>query len=130
MSHTEQIKKAMEEEKKSNLSAAAAHLRKDAVPDEILTVTCDATWQKQGHQSLYGVMVVASLETGQVLDIEVLSKWCKDCHAKRHLHPTSTEFLDWWDEHQGICTINYSGSSGAMEVVGALGIWRHSVEVH
>ncbi len=43
--HTEQIRKATEEEKKSNLSAAATNLRKDAVPDEILkmTVTCDAT---------------------------------------------------------------------------------------
>ena len=60
MSHTEQIRKATEEEKKSNLSAAAAHLRKDAVPDEILNVTCDATWQKRSYQSLYGVMVVAS----------------------------------------------------------------------
>ena len=114
------------------MSASAAHLRKNAVPDEILnvTVTCDATWQKQGHQSLYGVMVVASLETGQVLDVEVLSKWCKDCHAKRRLHPTSTEFLDWREEHQGICSVNYSESSGAMEVEGALRIWRHSVEVH
>ena len=68
--------------------------------------------------------------TEQVLDIEVLSKWCMDCHAKRHLDPTSTAFLDWWEEHQGICTVNYSGSTGAMEVEGALRIWRHSVEVH
>ena len=75
-------------------------------------------------------MVVASWDPGQVLDIEVLRKWCKDCHAKRHLDPTSTEILDWWEEHQGICTINYSGSSGTMEVEGALKIWRHSVEVH
>ena len=75
-------------------------------------------------------MVVASWDPGQVLDIEVLRKWCKDYHAKRHLDPTSTEFLDWWEEHQAICTINYSGSSGAMEVEGALRIWRHSVEVH
>ena len=46
MSHTEQIRKAMEEEKKSNLSVAAAHLRKDVVPDEILkvTVTYVVTW--------------------------------------------------------------------------------------
>ena len=132
MSHTEQIRKAMEEENKSNVFAAAAHLRKDVVPDEILnvTVTYDATRQKRDHQSLYGVMVVASWDPGQVLDIEVLRKWCKDCHAKRHLDPTSTEILDWWEEHQGICTINYSGSSGAMEVEEALRIWGYSVEVH
>ena len=53
------------EEEKSNLSGAAAHLRKDPVPDEILNVivTFDATWQKRVHQLLYGVMVVASWET-------------------------------------------------------------------
>ena len=87
-----------------------------------MTLTCDATWQKRGHQSLCGVMVVASWENGQVLDIEVLSKRYNDCHAKQYLDPTSTEFLDWWKEHHGICTVNYSGSSGAMEVEGALRI--------
>ena len=48
MSHTDRIRKATEEEKKSNLFAAAAHWRKDTVPDEILnvTVTCDVTGQK------------------------------------------------------------------------------------
>ena len=44
--------------------------------------------------------------------------------------PHPLEFLDWWEGHQGICTVNYSGSSDAMKVEGALRIWRHSVEVH
>ena len=90
MSHTEheQIRKAAEEEKKLNLSASAAHLRKNDVPDELfnMTVTCDTTWQERGHQSLSSTMmvvVVASWETGQVVDIEILSKWCKECHTKR-----------------------------------------------
>ena len=66
MSHTEQIRKATEEEKKSNLSAAASHLRKDAVPDEILnvTLTCDVTWQKRGHQSPYASSDFQPLSSG------------------------------------------------------------------
>ena len=62
-----------------NMCEAAAVLRRavNASEDEVVDVkvTCNATWQKRGHQSLYGVVVVASWETGQVLDIEVLSKY-------------------------------------------------------
>ena len=72
ISHTEQIRR--QQKRRSQTCLRCCSLRKDAVPDEILTVTCKAAWQKRGHQSHYGVMVVASWETGQVLDIEVLSK--------------------------------------------------------
>ena len=115
--HYDHIKRATEAEKQSNMSAAAALLRKDADEDEIVDVkvTCDATWQKRGHQSLYGVVVVASWDTGQVLDTEVLSKWCHECNAKRHLDPTSEQFLDWWEGHQHLCGQNFYGSAGSME---------------
>ena len=101
MAHCREIKKSTDEEKQLNFSAAAAHSRMDVPSDEVLSVivTCDATWQKWGHQSLYGVVVVASLESGLILDTEVLSKWCKDYYAKRNMDTTSTDFLDWWEEH-------------------------------
>ena len=130
--HYDHIKRATEAEKQSNMSAAAALLRKDADEDEIVDVkvTCDATWQKRGHQSLYGVVVVASWDTSQVLDTEVLSKWCHECNAKRHLDPTSEQFLDWWEGHQHLCGQNFYGSAGSMEAEGALNIWKRSVEKH
>ena len=130
--HYDDIKRATEAEKQSNMSAAAALLRKDADEDEIVDVkvTCDATWQKRGHQSLYGVVVVASWDTGQVLDTEVLSKWCHECNAKRHLDPTSEQFLDWWEGHQHLCGQSFYGSAGSMEAEGALNIWKRSVEKH
>ena len=34
----------------------------------------DGTWQKRGHSSLFGVIVVISWKTGKILDFEVLSK--------------------------------------------------------
>ena len=50
----------------------------DASEDDVtdITVTCDGTWVRRGFQSLYGVVVVASWDTGKVLDVEVLSKHC------------------------------------------------------
>lgn len=128
--YNDKIGAALSVEREVNTSAAAAQLRKDAADDEIVDVrvTCDATWQKRGHTSLYGVVVVASWDTGQVLDTEVLSKWCDECSQHRHIDPTSVEFLDWWEGHQAWCEANYTGSSGAMEAAGALKIWKRSVE--
>ena len=45
----------MEEEKKSNLFAAAAHLRKDVVPDEILNVT---DMMRPGRNETIGLSMV------------------------------------------------------------------------
>ena len=90
------------------IAAAALH-SKDASPDEIVNVcvTCDETWSRRGHQAKYGVVVVASWETGLVLDTQILSKFCYECHGKRHMDTTSDEFLDWWEGHQAICGQNY-----------------------
>ena len=74
------------------------------------------------------MVVVASRETGKVLDVEVLSKRCRECSKKSNMDPSSLAFLDWWELHQGSCCANYSGSSGGMEVEGAKRIWQRSVE--
>ena len=114
------------------MSAVASCLRKDAAPDEVIDVmvTCDGTWSKRGHTALLGVVVVASWETGQVL--EVLSKWCNQCQEKKKEYPDtlSAQFLDWWDVHQSSCGQNFIGSSGVMEKEGALTIWKRSIEKH
>ena len=129
--HSSKVLVATREACYVNMCEAAAVLRRavNASEDEVVDVkvTCDATWQKRGHQSLYGVVVVASWETGQVLDIEVLSKYCRECNKKKNIDPTSPEFLDWWETHQADCDCNYDGTSGDMEKEGALRIWRRSV---
>ena len=63
-----------------------------------------------------------------VLDSEVLSKFCYECHAKKNMDTASDEFLDWWEEYQGICSQNYYGSSGGMEAEGARPMWQRSIE--
>lgn len=83
------------------------------IDDRDLTAAFDGTWQKRGHQSLNGVVTCTSVDTGKVLDVEILTKHClcldKNCH----------------DDN---CKANYSGSSGGMEVAGVQAIFSRSKE--
>ena len=46
-----------------------------------VTVSCDGTWQKRGHQSLYGVQAAISAVTGRVIDYEIESHFGKNCQS-------------------------------------------------
>ncbi|GFX77790.1 uncharacterized protein TNCV_1107071 [Trichonephila clavipes] len=61
-------------------------------------VAIDGTWQKRGHTSLNGVVTAVSVDTGKVVDAEILSRKCS-CHFNGNLHS---------DE----CSVNYFGNSG------------------
>ena len=79
----------------------------------------------------YGVISVMSWETGQVLDVEVLSKSCNVCkEAEISMGSESEEFLEWMAKHQDSCNSNYTGSSPVMEAEGASILWARSVEKH
>ena len=134
--------------------AATAELRIEASEDDIIdiTVTCDGTWARRGFQSLYSVVVVASWDTGKVLDVKVLSKHCQVCAAHRDMNswtgvrsirhlvkPIIKGHHQQWSlmkpiimgHHQQWSLMepttsgeaNYNGSSPAMESHGALNIW-------
>ena len=42
-------------------------------------ISADATWRRRGYSSSYGVVSGLSLMTGKVLDVEVMSKQCREC---------------------------------------------------
>ncbi|GFT20514.1 uncharacterized protein TNCV_2183631 [Trichonephila clavipes] len=46
-------------------------------------VSVDGTWQRRGHSSLNGCVAVLSIDTGKVLDLEVMSKWCRNCNTSK-----------------------------------------------
>ncbi|GFU92480.1 uncharacterized protein TNCV_4794091 [Trichonephila clavipes] len=48
-------------------------------------VAIDGTWQKRGHTSLNGVVTAVSVDTGKVIDAEILSRKCS-CHFIGNLH--------------------------------------------
>ncbi|GFU84788.1 uncharacterized protein TNCV_2127291 [Trichonephila clavipes] len=75
-------------------------------------VSVDGSWQRRGHMSLNGCVSVISIDTGKILDLEVMTQYCKMCE------------LDVKREH--VCS-NYKGSSGNMEAVGAFRIFERSL---
>lgn len=94
-----------------------------------LAVSFDGTWHKRGFTSNYGVGVVIELHTGLVIDYCVLSKYSHTCAiTKRELGEDSQEFSFWFEGHKPDCSINYKGSSPAMEVHAAELLWWKSLE--
>lgn len=75
----------------------------------------DGSWQRRGFSSLNGVVTATSITTGQVIDVEIMSKFCQ---CKKRFE----------QEHEASCIANYSGSSGGMEVEGAAKMFARSEE--
>lgn len=80
-------------------------------------VSVDGTWQRRGYSSLNGCVSVISIDTGKVLDVEILSQFCRICQTKTSRHSGNN------NEH--ICA-NHKGSAGNMEVVGAFRMFERS----
>ena len=130
--HKADIAAAATEESVESRKVAAKELHRmqGAGDDDIIdvTVTFDGTWAKRGFTSQFGIVLVLSWETGQVLDYEVLSKYCHECKLHEGIDQSSSDFQDWWEGHEGNCSVNFVGSSTAMESEGALIIWKRSIE--
>ncbi|GFX59390.1 uncharacterized protein TNCV_2880591 [Trichonephila clavipes] len=84
-------------------------------------VSVDGTWQRRGHSSLNGCVAVLSIDTGKVVDLEVMSKWCRNCNTSK-----SSEKSKHVKKHQ--CSCNHQGSAGSMEPVGAYRLFERSRE--
>ncbi|GFY11932.1 uncharacterized protein TNCV_4974321 [Trichonephila clavipes] len=84
-------------------------------------VSVDGTWQRRGHSSLNGCVAVLSIDAGKVLDLEVMSKWCRNCNTSK-----SSEKTKHVKKHQ--CSCNHQGSAGSMEPVGAYRLFERSRE--
>ena len=91
-------------------------------------ITVDGTWQKRGYSSKNGAVFVMSVDTGEVLDYEVLSMVCYECRAHAMLEHGGDEYKKWWESHKANCAINHKSSSGEMETKGACAIFNRSIE--
>ena len=92
-----------------------------------VAVSLDGTWQKRGYSSKYGVVVAILVETGEVVDFEVLSMHCHQCRKHQHENKDSEAYKSWEAKHDSTCQINYEGSSGGMEGAGAVKIFKRSI---
>ncbi|KAJ8034121.1 hypothetical protein HOLleu_20831 [Holothuria leucospilota] len=126
-----------EEEAEAQMAEAVKRARAVAVGGEDsgeevinLPVTFDGTWAKRGFTSNYGVGVVISADTGEVLDREVLSKICDECNMKNQMDKEGEDYKLWWEGHKNRCTKNFQGSSPAMEAATAKILWQRSISKH
>ena len=65
-----------EEVAQETMADAVAELRQNCQnEDEILDigVLCDGTWQRRGFSSLNGVVAALSLDSGKVIDVEIVN---------------------------------------------------------
>ncbi|GFW41044.1 uncharacterized protein TNCV_414531 [Trichonephila clavipes] len=84
-------------------------------------VSVDGTWQRRGHSSLNSCVAVLSIDTGKVLNLEVMSKWCRNCNTSKNSGKSKHV-----KKHQ--CSYNHQGSAGSMESVGAYRLFERSRE--
>ena len=99
-------------------AARYLHVLHGTEPTEVIdiAVTCDGTWSKRGFTATftatYGIVVVISWESGQVLDYEILSKRCNACERqKTRWGEDSEQYVKWMEGHRTKCAINHEGSS-------------------
>ncbi|GBN94793.1 hypothetical protein AVEN_30690-1 [Araneus ventricosus] len=85
-------------------------------------VCVDGTWQRRGYSSLNGCVSDLSIDTGKILDVEIMSQYCRTCKklkgVPKHMKPS---------KHN--CS-NHKGSSANMESVGAYRIFKRSHSSH
>ncbi|GFW54485.1 uncharacterized protein TNCV_1608491 [Trichonephila clavipes] len=78
-----------------------------------IAVAVDGTWHKRGYSSLNGVVCATSVENGNVIDFEALTKYFSLCKGKKK--PCEN------------CARNYEGFSGGMKCRGVLSIFNRSI---
>ena len=100
------------------------------LPDEDgildIGVSFDGSWQKRGHSSHNGLASVIDLETGLLIDFEVLSNFCIKCKIAED----AEQIEGWAEKHAANCSKNFNGSSNGIEMECAKRLWRRSIEKH
>ncbi|XP_065658536.1 uncharacterized protein LOC136083057 [Hydra vulgaris] len=106
---------------------AANKLQKTSLATTDICVSCDGTWHKRGYSSLNGVFSVISTVSGKVLDVEVMSRYCKGCSINQDLQKSNPNaYAQWKNSH--VCKYNYQGSADGMEPEGAKRVFQRSID--
>ena len=106
---------------------AAKELKSEDITD--VAVSCDGTWQRRGFKSLNGAVACISMESGKVLDIEVMSRYCQSCVTNESLKDIDPvkyqqEIVDHY------CMMNHKGSAPRMEQEGVKCIFDRSIKLN
>ncbi|GBM99922.1 hypothetical protein AVEN_248279-1 [Araneus ventricosus] len=80
-------------------------------------VSVDGKWQRRCYSSLNGCATVISIDTGNVLDDEIMSHYCRTCEANGNFRYKNKENHEY---------SNFVVSSGNMEPVGVYRMFEQS----
>ena len=81
------------------LSASGVHRTDEGLLE--VAVSYNGTWMTRRHRSHVGVGFVMDVERGFVLDFEVVSNFCQECHKKEQaLSPAE---FSHWKAHCQVC---------------------------
>ncbi|GFV26428.1 uncharacterized protein TNCV_4308271 [Trichonephila clavipes] len=61
-------------------------------------ISVDGTWQRRGYSSMNGCVAALSVDTGKVVDIEIMSSYCLTCRKISKM-PRSIEFGNFAADH-------------------------------
>ncbi|GFX24696.1 uncharacterized protein TNCV_3344761 [Trichonephila clavipes] len=87
-------------------------------------ISVDGTWQRRGYSSMNGCVAALSVDTGKVVDIEIMSSYCPTCRKISKM-PRSIESETFAADH--LCHSSFQGSALKMEAVGATRIFQRSI---
>ena len=114
-------------ERSMNNAAVELKRGKNMVFD--IGVSLDGSWQRRGFSSMNGVVTAISIDTGKIIDIESMSRYCRQCFViGRSMEDDQEAFSAWQESHKLNCRLNYSGSAPSMEPAGAKRIFERSIE--
>ena len=69
-----------------------------------ISVSVDGTRQKRGYTSLNVVIVAISIDIGKIVDLEILTRYCRQCDIQNKLVKDNIEALNTWKEnHRDQC---------------------------
>ena len=108
---------------KESMKSAAEELNGSA--EHECAVSVDGSWQKRGYTSLNGCVTAISIDNGKILDVEPMSRYCKECEVHEKLNNESIKYTLWKEKHTN-CGANFKGSAPAMEPEGAERLFKRS----
>ncbi|GFV68948.1 CCHC-type domain-containing protein [Trichonephila clavipes] len=116
----EKLLKVVQEVAEESIIKAATEIveKKQNLSSNIVKcgISVDGTWQRRGYTSMNGCVAAITVDTGKMLDIEVMSSYCPTCKRLQTM-PRNFEYESSKADH--ICQCNFTGSSSKMEIVGA-----------
>ena len=53
-------------------------------------VSVDGIWQKRGFSSLHGIVTTIAIESGKILDSDMISRNCQSCNSMENFSKTDS----------------------------------------